>query len=100
MLVIDAWETGRQIGQYEPGATAFLEDHPPLQSFRRRQVPPGHLTGPRLALTKNGLGNLVPGTTGQLAAAMRHQLDRIQRQPVPITGFLGQTGLTLDPQPP
>jgi hypothetical protein len=49
---------------------------------------------------KNGLGNLVPGTTDQLAAAMRHQLDRIQRQPVLITGFLGQTGLTLEPEPP
>ena len=45
-------------------------------------------------------GNLAPGTTGQLAAAMRHQLDRIQRRPSLITGFLGQTGLTLDSQPP
>jgi hypothetical protein len=51
-------------------------------------------------MMKNGLGNLTPGTTGQLAAAMRHQLDRIQRQPVLITGFLGQTGLTLESEPP
>ena len=49
---------------------------------------------------KNSLGNLAPATTDQLAAAMRHQLDRIQRHPGLITGFLGQTGLTLDPQPP
>jgi putative transposase len=49
---------------------------------------------------KNSLGNLAPGTTGQLAAAMRHQFDRIQRRPSLITGFLGQTGLTLDSQPP
>ena len=49
---------------------------------------------------KNGLGNLVPGTTGQLAAAIRHQLDRIQQQPVLITGFLGQTGLTFESEPP
>jgi hypothetical protein len=34
------------------------------------------------------------------AVAMRHQLDRIQRRPGLITGFLGQTGLTLDPKPP
>jgi hypothetical protein len=27
----------------------------------------------------NSQGNLVAGTTGQLEAAMRHQLDRIQR---------------------
>ena len=40
------------------------------------------------------------GTTGQLAAAMRHQPGRIQRRPSLITGFLGQTGLTLDSQPP
>jgi hypothetical protein len=49
---------------------------------------------------KNGLGNLAAGTTDQLAAAMRHQLDRIQRRPDLITGFLGQTGLELDSQPP
>jgi hypothetical protein len=49
---------------------------------------------------KNHLGNLAPGTTSQLAAAMRHQLDRIQRQPSLIAGFLGQTGLTLETKPP
>jgi putative transposase len=49
---------------------------------------------------KNGLGNLAAGTTDQLAAAIRHQLDRIQRQPALITGFPGQTGLTLEPEPP
>jgi len=49
---------------------------------------------------KNGLGNLAAGTTDQLAAAMRHQLDRIQRQHSLIIGFLGQTGLTLEPEPP
>jgi hypothetical protein len=49
---------------------------------------------------KNGLGNLAAGTTSQLAAAMRHQLDRIQRQPALIEGFLGQTGLILKSEPP
>ncbi len=49
---------------------------------------------------KNSLGSLAPGTTGQLTVAMRHQLDHIQRQHSLINGFLGQTGLTLDPQPP
>ena len=49
---------------------------------------------------KNGLGNLAAGTTDQLAAAMRHQLDRMQRRPALITGFLGQTGLTLKTEPP
>jgi hypothetical protein len=49
---------------------------------------------------KNHLGNLAPGTTSRLAAAMRHQLDRIQRQPSLIAGFPGQTGLTLETKPP
>jgi len=51
------------------------------------------------AVMKNSLGNLAPGTTSQLEAAMRHQLDRIQRRPGLITAFLGQTGLALNPQP-
>jgi len=49
---------------------------------------------------KNALGNLAAGTTDQLAAAMRNQLDRIQRRPALIAGFLGQTGLTLETEPP
>jgi hypothetical protein len=52
------------------------------------------------SVMKNSLGNLAAGTTDQLAAAMRHQLDRIQRRPALINGFLGQTGLTLDSEPP
>jgi transposase len=52
------------------------------------------------SVMKNSLGNLAPGTTDQLTAAMRRQLDRIQRRPALITGFLGQTGLSLDPRPP
>ena len=51
-------------------------------------------------MMKNGLGNLTAGTMDQLAAAMRHQLDRIQRQPDLITGFPGQTGLAVEPEPP
>ena len=38
------------------------------------------------SVMKNSLGNLAPRTTDQLAAAMRHQLDRIQRRPALITG--------------
>src|SRR5262249_51552884 len=49
---------------------------------------------------KNSLGNLAPGTTDQLAAAMRHQLDRIQRRPGLINGFPGQTALPPEPEPP
>jgi hypothetical protein len=42
------------------------------------------------SVMKNSLGNLAPGTTDQLAAAMRHQLDRIQRRPDLINGFLAR----------
>ena len=52
------------------------------------------------SVMKNGLGNLAAGTTDQLAAAMRRQLDRIQRRPALINGFLGQTGLILEAAPP
>ena len=49
---------------------------------------------------KAGLGNLSAATVDQLAAAVRHRLGRIQRDPVLIAGFLGQTGLTLGSRPP
>ena len=52
------------------------------------------------SVMKNGLGNLAAGSVSQLVAAMRYQLDRIQRRPALIAGFLGQTGLTLEPEPP
>jgi len=51
------------------------------------------------SVMKNGLGNLAAGTTDQLAAAMRHQLDRIQRRIALIAGFLGGTGLALETEP-
>ena len=49
---------------------------------------------------KNGLGNLAASTVDQLAATMGNRLRRIQHRPVLISGFLAQTGLTLQPQPP
>ena len=41
-----------------------------------------------------------PKIRGLAAAAVRSRLTRIQRQPALIAGFLGQTGLTLESQPP
>lgn len=49
---------------------------------------------------KSGLGNLAATTVDQLAGTMRKRLARIQRQPALIAGLLGQTGLTLESQPP
>lgn len=49
---------------------------------------------------KRSLGNLAAATVDQLAAIVRNRLKRIQYRPDLLTGFLTQTGLTLDPQPP
>jgi hypothetical protein len=49
---------------------------------------------------KNGLGNLAASNLGQLAAIVRNRLKRIQYRPALIDGFLAQTGLTLEPEPP
>jgi hypothetical protein len=49
---------------------------------------------------KNGLGNLAACTIDQLAATVRNRLKRIQYRPALISGFLAQTGLTLEPRPP
>jgi putative transposase len=49
---------------------------------------------------KNGLGNLAARDVDQLAAIIKNRLKRIQYRPALIDGFLGQTGLTLEPPPP
>jgi len=49
---------------------------------------------------KNGLGNLAASNVDQLTAIVRNRLKRIQYRPALIDGFLGQTGLTLEPEPP
>ena len=50
---------------------------------------------------KNSLGNLSAcATPDQLAAIMKNRLKRIQYRPALIGGFLAQTGLSLEPEPP
>ena len=49
---------------------------------------------------KNGLGNLAVSKVDQLTAIVRNRLKRIQYRPALIDGFLAQTGLTLEPEPP
>jgi len=49
---------------------------------------------------KNGLGNLAATNLDQLAAIVKNRLKSIQYRPALIEGFLAQTGLTLQPQPP
>jgi putative transposase len=49
---------------------------------------------------KNGLGNLAASSVDQLAAVVRNRLKRIQYRPALIDGFLAQTGLILESEPP
>jgi len=51
--------------------------------------------------TKSSLGNLGScSTPRQLAAIMKNRLKRIQYRPGLIDGFLAQTGLSIEPEPP
>jgi hypothetical protein len=52
------------------------------------------------AAMKNGLGNLAAADVDRLAAIIKNRLKRIQYRPALIEGFLAQTGLTLESQPP
>jgi len=49
---------------------------------------------------KNGLGNLAAHGIDHLAATVKNRLKRIQYRPDLINGFLTQTGLTLEFEPP
>jgi DDE superfamily endonuclease len=49
---------------------------------------------------KNSLGNLAAHDVSQLAAIVKNRLKSIQYRPALIDGFLAQTGLTLQHQPP
>jgi putative transposase len=52
------------------------------------------------SVMKSGLGNHAARTLDELEALVRGRLRQIQRRPDLINALLGQTGLTLDPQPP
>jgi len=52
------------------------------------------------ASMKSGLGNHAATTLDDLEAIVRSRLRAIQRRPGLVNALLGQTGLTLDPQPP
>jgi putative transposase len=52
------------------------------------------------ANTKGGLGNLAATEVDQLTAIVKNRLNGIQYRPALIDGFLGQTGLSLELEPP
>jgi hypothetical protein len=86
------------------GRHAHLHQRAPGLADRRPT--PGVCPGPqsgrgRLDEHKNSLGNLGGcSTPDQLAAIIKNRLKRIQYRPALIDGFLAQTGLSLEPQPP
>ena len=49
---------------------------------------------------KNSLGNLAVRDVSQLAAIVKNRLKSIQHRPALIDGFLAQTGLAFEPEPP
>jgi hypothetical protein len=49
---------------------------------------------------KRGLGNLAACGLDQLVATVKSRLKQIQYRPGLIDGFLAQTGLSIQPQPP
>lgn len=52
------------------------------------------------AHVKRSMCNLATTSVDHLAAVVRNRLKRIQYRPDLLAGFLAQTGLTLDPDPP
>jgi hypothetical protein len=49
---------------------------------------------------KGSLGNLSVRTVDELAATVKNRLKRMQYRPELIDGFLAQTGLSLEAEPP
>jgi hypothetical protein len=60
----------------------------------------GSAPGMFVSRMKSGLGNLAASNVNQLAAIVRNRLERIQHRLALIDGFLAQTGLTLESEPP
>ncbi len=80
----------------------FLDAHPTWLTVVRLPAYAPELNAAEgvWAHMKRCLGNLTACSVDQLTATVKNRLKRIQYRPELITGFLAQTGLTLDPQPP
>ena len=81
---------------------AFIEAHPDWLTEARlpAYAPDLNAVEGAWANMKNGLGNLAAADVDQLSAIIKNRLKRIQYRPALIDGFLAQTGLTLEPEPP
>jgi transposase-like protein len=90
-------------------AQMFEQDVSPVQVARELRVSTKSVyqwrrrwrSGGEAALASRGPGGAVCRLSpAQLAAVLRNRLKSIQYRPELIGGFLAQTGLTLEPQPP
>jgi transposase len=85
--------------------TAVMREFIARQDWLTVKYLPGYAPGLNAAegawaVLKNGLGNLAVFDIDHLAAIIKTRLRSIQHRPWLFAGFLAQTGLTLDPQPP
>lgn len=81
---------------------AFIDAHPDWLTEARlpAYAPDLNAVEGAWANMKNGLGNLAAADVDQLTAIIKNRLKTIQYRPALIDGFLAQTGLTLEPEPP
>jgi putative transposase len=81
---------------------AFIAAHPDWLTEARlpAYAPDLNAVEGAWANMKNGLGNLCVTDVDQLTAIIKNRLKSIQYRPGLIDGFLAQTGLTLEPEPP
>ena len=81
---------------------AFIEAHPDWLTEARlpAYAPDLNPVEGAWANMKGGLGNLAAADLDQLTAIIKNRLKTIQYRPALINGFLAQTGLTLEPEPP
>ena len=81
---------------------AFIDAHPDWLTEARlpAYAPDLNAVEGAWANMKNGLGNLAASDVDQRTAIIKDRLNAIQYRPALSNGFLAQTGLTLQPQPP
>ncbi len=81
---------------------AFIDAHPDWLTEERlpARAPDLNAVEGAWANMKNGLGNLAAADVDQLTAIIKNRLKSIQYRPGLIDGFLAQTGLNLEPEPP
>jgi putative transposase len=80
---------------------AFIEAHPGWLTEARLPAPPDlNAVEGAWSNMKNGLGNLSTANVDQLNAIIKNRLKSTQYRPALIDGFLAQTGLILEPEPP